>query len=174
MVDATATVLVLVHCQRGFVEGIPGLGAVDGADDVVKRLFDLTERARESDSPVVYLEEVSEPESDGPILAELAPQPGDVVIETRGPDLFGDAHVQGTLEAVGACHLVVAGFQSEICVAAAVRGATERGYRVTLVADAHGTFDDADRPGRARAAAINAELADIAAVMPTATVDFAL
>ena len=41
----------------------------------------------------------------------------------------------------GIDHLVVTGMQSEYCVDSAIRGAYERGYKVTLVSDAHSTFD---------------------------------
>jgi len=37
--------------------------------------------------------------------------------------------------------------QSEYCVNSAVRGAYERGYKITLVSDAHSTFDSRSAKG---------------------------
>ena len=46
------------------------------------------------------------------------------------------------MEAHGIAHLIVVGCKSEVCVDATCRRATNLGYNVTLVSDAHSTTDN--------------------------------
>jgi len=163
--------LVLVHCQVGFLEGSGGAEPVHDAGPILERLVGLLERARAAGAPVVFLEEVSEPETDGPIHPALAPGPGEVVVPTQGPDVFGAPHLEGVLEALGVRHMVVAGFQTEVCMDGLVTGALEQGLAVTVVGDAHSTWD-AESPASEVVAEHNSRFAAAATVVDAAGVAF--
>ena len=75
-----ATALVLVHGQVGFIDGGAGFDGVWEGGLVKDRLAALLAGARAANAPVVFLEERSDPESDGPIHPDLAPRAGEVVV----------------------------------------------------------------------------------------------
>src|SRR6185437_10028955 len=76
-----------------------------------------------------------------PFHDAIAPAPGDDVTVKTKSSAFHGTDFDAKLKARGIDHLVVTGMQSEYCVDSAVRGAYERGYKVTLVSDAHSTGD---------------------------------
>jgi nicotinamidase-related amidase len=71
----------------------------------------------------------------------VAPQPGEPVTIKRRNSGFYDTDLDAKLKAADIDALVICGMQTEYCVDATVRSAFERGYRVTVAADAHTTFD---------------------------------
>ncbi len=54
---------------------------------------------------------------------------------------FQDTDLDARLRAAKINGLIVCGMQTEFCVDTAVRAAAERGYKITLVSDAHSTGD---------------------------------
>ena len=66
---------------------------------------------------------------------------GESVTVKRHCNAFQNTDFDQTLKRADIDHLIVCGMQSEYCVDTAVRAAVERGYKVTLVSDAHTTFD---------------------------------
>src|SRR5262249_9429003 len=71
----------------------------------------------------------------------LPRKPNDVVIEKESPSAFAGTSLQQELEARDVRRLVIAGMQSELCIDATCRRSSALGYDVTLVTDAHSTFD---------------------------------
>ena len=57
-------------------------------------------------------------------------------------DAFTGANLEQVLREAGIQRLVTCGIQSDFCVDAATRGAMNRGFDVTLAADAHTTWDN--------------------------------
>lgn len=75
-----------------------------------------------------------EPGSD--IVPELAPEPGEIVIDKPGKGSFYNTGLQGELDRLGATHLIVTGVTTEVCVQTTIREANDRGYDCLLVEDA--------------------------------------
>lgn len=75
-----------------------------------------------------------EPGSD--IVAELAPQAGETVIDKPGKGAFYATPLQQVLEDRGLSHLVFAGVTTEVCVQTTMREANDRGYTCLLAEDA--------------------------------------
>ena len=170
--------LVIIDVQMGMFT-MPGFTPHDG-EAVVARIADLLKRARESGTPVFFVQHdggKGDPFEQGtPGFAyrpELAPRDSESVTVKRHCNSFQNTDFDQTLKRAGVDHLIVCGMQSEYCVDTAVRAAVDRGYKVTLVSDAHTTFDTKALSGAQIAAHHNATLGDsFATLAPTSGITF--
>jgi nicotinamidase-related amidase len=74
------------------------------------------------------------------IVDELAPQPGEPVVDKPGKGAFYATGLHDLLEDAGVTHLVVTGVTTEVCVHTTVREANDRGYRAIVVGDCCGSY----------------------------------
>lgn len=115
---------------------------------VVQRIAGLIAAARVARTPVIFIQHDGGP---GDVLArgapgfalrpELAPLPGEPVMVKRHCSAFQDTDLgvllaERTIERIAVC-----GMQTEYCIDTTCRSAFERGLEVTLIGDAHTTFD---------------------------------
>jgi nicotinamidase-related amidase len=70
------------------------------------------------------------------IVAELAPAPGETVIDKPGKGAFYGTMLGMLLRQRGIKHLLFAGVTTEVCVQSSMREANDRGYECLLVEDA--------------------------------------
>lgn len=70
------------------------------------------------------------------ILDELAPMPGEIVIEKPGKGAFYATRFGEELRRLGVRQLVFAGVTTEVCVQTTMREANDRGYECLLAEDA--------------------------------------
>jgi nicotinamidase-related amidase len=70
------------------------------------------------------------------ILDELAPLPGEIVIEKPGKGAFYATALGTELDRLGSRQLVFAGVTTEVCVQTTMREANDRGYECLLAEDA--------------------------------------
>lgn len=70
------------------------------------------------------------------IIAELAPLPGELVIDKPGKGAFYGTDLGGYLQRLGLQQLVFAGVTTEVCVQTTMREANDRGYDGLLATDA--------------------------------------
>ena len=70
------------------------------------------------------------------IVPELAPLPGEIVIDKPGKGAFYGTELQATLQRLQVTHLVFAGVTTEVCVHSTLREAVDRGFLCTTVSDA--------------------------------------
>ena len=70
------------------------------------------------------------------IIDEVAPAPGEVVIDKPGFGAFYATDLELQLRAGGISHLALAGVTTDICVHTTLREAIDRGFFCTTVADA--------------------------------------
>ena len=73
-------------------------------------------------------------------VAELAPQPDELVVQKPYYDAFHGTVLDGALRARGVTHLVITGTLTDICVLATVVGGFNREYRITVVEDGVATL----------------------------------
>ena len=174
-----ATALIVIDVQKG-MWAHPDHPPYDG-DGVVARIAQLIAKARAAGAPVFYVqhhgEEDGHPFKPGlpgfPFHDAIAPQPGDDVTVKHHSSAFHGTDLDAKLKRAGVDHLVITGMQSEYCVDSAVRGAYERGYKVTLVSDAHSTGDTRVAKAKDIVAIQNDTMAgDFATVMPASAVAF--
>jgi nicotinamidase-related amidase len=69
------------------------------------------------------------------IVPELAPQPGELVIDKPGKGAFYATTLHETLQGWGVRQLVFMGVTTEVCVQTSMREANDRGYDSLLVED---------------------------------------
>ena len=137
------TALLVIDMQNALIEE----GAYQ-AEAVLDRIGGLLAQARETNTPVIFIqhEEDEYPAMNygapgWQIHPAIAPVDGEPAVRKRTADSFHETPLQDELRKRGISRLVLTGMQTENCVAATCRGALSHGYDVTLVADAHTTFD---------------------------------
>lgn len=70
------------------------------------------------------------------IVPELAPWPGEIVVDKPGKGMFWATGLHEAFRAKGIARLVFAGVTTEVCVQTSMREANDRGYECLLVTDA--------------------------------------
>ena len=70
------------------------------------------------------------------IVPELAPAPGETVIDKPGKGMFCRTDADSILAALGVTHLVFAGVTTEVCVQTSMREANDRGFECLLIEEA--------------------------------------
>jgi nicotinamidase-related amidase len=132
--------LLVIDIQNFYFEGgsVPLTGPVEAARQA-RRVLD---RFRERRLPVIHVRHV--PASGAvtdqyAIRPEVAPLPGEKVVEKRFANSFRDTQLLELLRGLGVKRLVIVGMQTHMCVEAAARAAADLGFEVTVVADACAT-----------------------------------
>jgi nicotinamidase-related amidase len=74
------------------------------------------------------------------IIGELAPAPGEPVVDKPGKGAFYATGLGDLLAAEGITSLVVTGVTTEVCVHTTVREANDRGYECLVLADCVGSY----------------------------------
>jgi nicotinamidase-related amidase len=156
LVDHRDSVLVVVDAQEAFYAGSLPAAERAGAERALARMTWLARVASLLEIPVVLTEE--EPERNGATfgpLAEVAGSPAHVK-PTFG--LAGTPEILAGIEATGRRTAVLAGFETDVCVAQSAIGLKERDLRVVVVEDAVFSPGEMHARGLARIAAAGVEL----------------
>lgn len=74
------------------------------------------------------------------VIDELAPEPGDPIIDKYGYGAFHGTDLDGLLKLLEVRSLVITGTVTQICVEETAREAFHHGYRTTIAADAVSSF----------------------------------
>ncbi|WP_313998670.1 isochorismatase family cysteine hydrolase [uncultured Paenibacillus sp.] len=78
------------------------------------------------------------------IVSELAPVPGEPVIDKPGKGAFYRTNLRNILEESHIESLILCGVTTHVCVHTTLREANDRGYRCLVLEDATAAFDPAD------------------------------
>ena len=153
--------------------------AVEGAEGLLRRLLGLIGRARDAQTPVVFVRNCGGPGdpdvrgTDGwQLHPSLQPVPDDLVLDKTTCDTFESTTLGDDLAARGVARVVIAGLQSDYCIRETSLGAIARGLEVVLVEDGHSTYPGKTRTAAEISAAVNAELAGRAELVRAADVQF--
>jgi nicotinamidase-related amidase len=74
------------------------------------------------------------------LVPELAPVPGEVVLDKPGKGSFYATDLETILRARGITHLLVTGVTTEVCVQSTVREANDRGFECLVLSDCTGSY----------------------------------
>jgi len=163
MADAA---LLVVDMQTGFLEG---QFAVAGADALLENVLNLITAARHKGLPVVFIRHDESPEYDGPLHPSLQPQADEPIVAKLKPNAFHETELAQVLAKIGATQLILAGLQTEVCIAATSREAHARGYSVTILEDVHSTLDSESQTAAAIIADHNEQFRQFAQLVPLAS-----
>jgi len=143
MPDNTALLIIDVQMTM-FDESNP----VYQAEALIVKLKGLVAKARLADVPVIYIQhntgqsgDLAEGSTEWQINPAIAPLAGELIVHKQHPDSFQETLLQNELEKRGIKNLIIAGMQTEFCIDTTSRRAYSLGYDVTLVKDAHSTWD---------------------------------
>lgn len=159
--------LLLIDHQDEYLHGPLALTGMDAAVASAERLLAA---ARAHGAPVLHVAHrgaaggLFDPASGGRFIEALAPVEGEARVEKNLPNSFAGTDLARRLVALRRPELIVAGFQTHMCVSATVRAALDHGYRVTLVASACATRDLPDPLGGPALAATDVHRAALAAL----------
>ncbi|WP_040948944.1 cysteine hydrolase family protein [Gorillibacterium massiliense] len=139
------TALLVIDVQEGmFVPEYP----VSQGDFLLDKIEGLIAKARSSQVPIIYIQHNEEPGEQlvphseaWQIQSRISPEEGDVVVQKLKPDGFHETDLQVKLELLGIRKLVITGIQTDMCVNATSKRASQLGYDVIIVEDAHTTYD---------------------------------
>jgi nicotinamidase-related amidase len=137
------TALLVIDVQNAFFDP---KDYIYNGEEYLGRIRELIERARVAGVPVIYIQH-----EEGRAMAHgalgwaihpaIAPKPDELVVQKTTPDSFYNTTLQADLKKRGITRLIVAGFQTEWCIDTTVRRAYSLEYDVTVVEDAHSTYD---------------------------------
>ena len=137
--------LLLIDVQNCMFDPAP----VYNSAALLERLQSLIDRARASNTPVIYVQHngpAGAPHAPGEpgwaIHPAIAPRSGETIVQKTTPDSFYQTTLKVELAAKDIEQLVIAGIQTDYCVDTTCRRAMSEGYAVTLVSDAHSTWGD--------------------------------
>jgi biuret amidohydrolase len=77
---------------------------------------------------------------DARVIDEIAPAEDDIVLPKTSSGVFNSTNIDYVLRNIGASALIISGCLTDQCVDMAVRDAADKGYLVTLLADACATY----------------------------------
>jgi nicotinamidase-related amidase len=137
--DRTNPALLVIDVQRDVVAN------VHDRDGVIANINRLVERARASETPVVWVQHSDDNLREGSdgwqYVDELQREPSEPLVHKHFGDAFEDTELEELLADRKVGRVVVAGAQTDACIRSTLHGALVRGYDTTLVADAHTTED---------------------------------
>ncbi len=170
------TALLVIDVQEGmFVPEYP----VFQGEVLLDKIEGLITKARANQIPVIYIQHNEEPGEQlvphskaWKIHSRIAPQESDTIVQKHVQDGFHETDLQTSLEALGIRKLVVTGIQTDMCVNATSKRASQLGYEVTVVEDAHTTYDQGDRTASEIIKEYNDQFRLFAEVRPADTILF--
>jgi nicotinamidase-related amidase len=135
--------VVIVDAQNEYVTGkLPLDGVAPALDNVAL----LLKAARAAGAPVIHVVHKGraggafDPASDGFAIApQAAAQEGERMVEKALPNAFAGTTLDALLKEIGRKQVILAGFQTHMCISSTARAALDLGYRTTVVGDAAAT-----------------------------------
>jgi nicotinamidase-related amidase len=138
-------VVAIVPTVKRLIEGFraAGLPVIHTMECHRPDLSDLPPAKRDRGNPSIRIGDIGPMgrvliagEPGTAILDELAPLPGEIVIEKPGKGAFYATSLGNDLKWIGARQLVFAGVTTEVCVQTTMREANDRGYECLVAEDA--------------------------------------
>lgn len=141
----------------GVIADAGGAAYQQRAQAIIPRVRQLLAAARRADVAVVYVTDAHTPEDaeltkwpphamqgthEAEIVADLAPLPGDLVIEKRTYSPFVSSDLDEQLQARGVERLYITGLHTDCCARHTAGDAFQRGYDLVWVSDALQAFTD--------------------------------
>jgi nicotinamidase-related amidase len=143
--------LVMIDCQREYVDGKVPLAGVEGA---LTACAEMLAAARGAGAPVIHVQHkgraggLFDPDTAAFRIADpAAPEAGEPSITKALPNAFAGTELDAMLRETGRESVIFAGFMTHMCVSSTVRAALDLGHGAVVVAAACATRDLPDGRG---------------------------
>ena len=144
---AAAAPVVVIDLQTGMFNS-PNFPAIHNAEGLVERTREVIAWARRSGRKVAFVRHDGDPADElapgkpgWPVLAALGQADDEPTFSKSVGDSFSQPLFVDWIAEQAAGEVILLGAQTDQCVAATVKGALARGLAVTVVSDAHSTWD---------------------------------
>ena len=135
--DRSSSALLVVDVQVGV------MADAYERDSKIANMRLAIDKARAAFVPIVWIqhsdEELVLESPDWQIVPELEPLPGEASVRKRFRSSFEETILEEVLSGLGVAHLYVCGAETNNCIRHTSHAALEKGYDLTLIADAHTT-----------------------------------
>ena len=142
--------VVMIDCQNEYVDGFLPLR---GMGPALAQCANLLTRARAAGTPIVHVVHEGKPGGafdldgrGGEIAVEAGPVEGEEIVKKPLPNGFAKTNLHEILTSIGRQQIILAGFQTHMCISSTARAALDLGYRVTVI-DAATATRDLPQPG---------------------------
>jgi nicotinamidase-related amidase len=137
--------LIVVDMQNGlFKQTVPPFND----QNVLNNINFLIEKADINHTPIIYIRHVGlaltplSPESQlTQLISELKIGNHHRILEKQHPNCFKETNLHKILLELQIKELVIVGMKTEYCIDTTVRAAADLGFDISLISDAHTTFD---------------------------------
>ena len=143
----TQAPVLVIDLQTGMFDGVHE-PPIHDAETLVARTRAVTAWARASGHPVAFVrhdgpggDPLARGQPGWPVWPALGQAEGEPTFDKSVGDAFSNPELGAWITGLGAEEVVLLGAQTDHCVAATCKGALAAGLKVTVVADAHGTWD---------------------------------
>lgn len=168
------TALLIIDAQN---EMFDPANPVHKSEQLLENLKTLIEGARSAEVPIIYVQHNDAGLAKGTdywqIHHSIAPEREDLVVQKWTPDSFHETSLLTDLKNQDIHNLILAGNQTEYCIAATTRSASQHGFHVTLAKDAHGTWDSETMSAEQIIEHYNDQLSEFAILLETRDIEFA-
>lgn len=140
----TKSLLLIIDMQRAM-----SFEKAHNFDNVVNNIQKLLIKYRNEELPVVYVQHT---EPDGsvfsknapgwPILDELTPKTGEIVVHKNFNSGFKETNLEEVLKKYNAKEIVLVGMQTEFCIDTTLRVGFEKGFKFIIPENTNTTFDN--------------------------------
>ena len=170
-----AAPLIVIDLQTGMFDGA-AMPPIHDADGLVERVRSLLDWARRGGRKVAFVrhdapkgEALASGQPGWPVWAPLGQAADEPTFGKTVADAFSNPDLGAWVADQEAGEVILAGAQTDQCVAATTRAALDRGLKVIVVADAHSTWGYGGETADQIVARYNRQFADAgASVLPVA------
>lgn len=148
-------------------------------ENFLMRIESLITKARISGAKIVYFQHcgakgtpIEKGAENWQIHSSITPQSGEHVIEKSTANVFYQTDLDDYLKKNGIQELCICGFSTPMCIDTTIKVASDRGYKCTLVGDAHTTTATPILSAEQIINHHNFFLKNFAAVIPAEEIDF--
>ncbi|WP_142826294.1 cysteine hydrolase family protein [Planococcus soli] len=167
------TALLIIDAQN---EMFDQSNPVHQSGQLLENLQSLIKKARSAHVPVVYVQHNDPGLVKGTdfwqIHQSITPEERDDIVQKWTPDSFHETTLLEVLKNKNVQNLVIAGNQTEHCIDATTRSASNLGFDVTLAKDAHGTWDSEVMSAEQIINHHNGQLSSFATLQETNDIEF--
>lgn len=136
--------LMVIDCQEGLFSD-PDY-PVFNQQKLFENINMLIRKFKENNQPVIFVrhtdEDLTQGSTEWQISAQINTTPQDIYVNKSTPDSFYETDLLTILNSKNINSIVIVGLQADYCIDATCKSAFGKNIDVTLISDAHSTYDN--------------------------------